>query len=124
MARDNLPGLVSNLIPNEINKFERKIRKGAAIAGKKITLFVSNEDKSDIIKIIKSLEHSVVLIDGITETGKHEIKKQEGGALLARLATSFVQPVVSSVVKGISGRGAKRPGRGYTNKKFYFRSIL
>ena len=30
---------------------------------------------NDIIKIIKSLEESNVLIDGITETEKHEIKK-------------------------------------------------
>ena len=38
---------------------------------------------------------------------KHEIKKQESGflgALLAPLATSLVQPVISAVVKGISGR--------------------
>ena len=32
---------------------------------------------NDIIKIVKSLEDSGVLIDGITETVKHEIKKQE-----------------------------------------------
>ena len=30
---------------------------------------------NDIIKIIKSLEDSSVLIDGVTETVKHEIKK-------------------------------------------------
>ena len=30
---------------------------------------------NDIIKIIKSLQDSNVLIDGITETVKHEIKK-------------------------------------------------
>ena len=33
---------------------------------------------NDIIKIIKSLEDSDVFIDGVTETVKHEIKKQEG----------------------------------------------
>ena len=33
---------------------------------------------NNIIKIIKSLEDSVVLIDGVTETLKHEIKKGEG----------------------------------------------
>ena len=62
---------------------------------------------NDIIKIIKSLEDSGVLI----ETVKHEIKKQESrflGALLARLAASLVQPVISSVVKGISRRGVRR----------------
>ena len=44
-------------------------------AGKGFTLFISNEDMNDIIKIIKSLEDSNVLIDGITETVKHETKK-------------------------------------------------
>ena len=46
---------------------------------------------NDIIKIIKSLEDSGVLIDGVTETVKDEIKKQQGGflgALLAPLAAS------------------------------------
>ena len=49
-----------------------------------------------------------MLIDGITETVKLAIKKQEGrflGALLAALAASLVQPVISSAVKGISRRG-------------------
>ena len=42
-------------------------------AGKWFTLFVSNEDVNYIIKTIKSLEDSNVLIDGITEIVKHEI---------------------------------------------------
>ena len=63
LARDNLFGLVSNLAPNSINKFERKI---AARAEKGITLFISNEDMNYIIKIIKSQDSSV-LIDGVTE---------------------------------------------------------
>ena len=56
----------------------------------------------DITKIIKSVKDSDVLIDGNTETVKHEIKKQEGGflgAVLAPLAASMVQTVISSVVK-------------------------
>ena len=66
---DNLPGLVSNLSLNTRNKFERKKRgKGAARAGKRFTLFISKED---INYIIKSLEDSETLIDGITETVKH-----------------------------------------------------
>ena len=73
----------------------------------------------DIIKIIKSLEDSGVLIDGVNETVKDEIKKQEDGflgVLLAPLAVSLVQPVISSAVKGISGRGVRRAGRGYMVK--------
>ena len=74
LARDNLPGLVSYLTSNVINKFERKISgKGAVRAGKGFTLFISDKDMNDIIKLIKSLEDSGLLIDGGTETVKHEI---------------------------------------------------
>ena len=65
LARDNLPRLVSNLTSNAINKFKKKI-KGAARAGKRFTLFILKEDMNDIIKILKSLENSNVLIYGIT----------------------------------------------------------
>ena len=80
-----------------------------------------NEHMNDIIKILKLLEDLDVLIHGVTETVKHEIKKQEGGflgALLAPLAASLVQPVIPSVLKGISGRGVRRTGREYMNKNF------
>ena len=73
---------------------------------------------NNIVKIIKSLEDSGVLIDGVTETVKDEIKKQEGGFYGALLTVSLVQPVSSSVVKGISWRGVRRAGRGYMNKNF------
>ena len=62
-----------------------------------------------------------VLIEGVTETVKDEIKKQEGGflaVLLAPSAASLLQQVISSVVKGISGRGSRRVGRGYMVKHF------
>ena len=105
LARDNLPGLVSNLASNAVNKFERKISgKGAVRGGKGYILFISNEDMNGLIKIIKSLEDSGVLIDGVSETVKHEKKKQGGrflGALLAPLVASLVRPVISSLVKDI-----------------------
>ena len=65
------------------------------------------------------MEDSGVLTDGVTETVKHEIKKQKGGflgALLEPLAPLLVQPVTFSLVKGISGRGVRRAGRGYIDK--------
>ena len=49
----------------------------------KVLNFFSNEGMNDIIKIIKSLEDSNVLIYGINETVKHEITKTKGGFLLA-----------------------------------------
>ena len=45
LVRDNLPGLVSNLTSNAINKFKRKVSgKGAVRTGKGFTLFTSNGD--------------------------------------------------------------------------------
>ena len=122
LARDNLPGLVSNLVSNAINKFERKISgKGAFRARKGITLFILNEDVNGIIKIMKLLEDSEALIDRVTETLKHEMKKQKGEfhrALLAPLFALLAQLVISSVIKGINGRGFRRSERGYTDKIF------
>ena len=67
---------MSNLASNATKKIERKIGgKGAVRAGKGFTLSILNEDMNDIIKIIKSLGYSNVLIDGITETVKSEMKK-------------------------------------------------
>ena len=45
-------------------------------------------------------------------------------AFLAPLATSLVQPVIFSKVKGISGRVVRRAGREYMDKEIYFCSIL
>ena len=75
LARDSLPGLVSHLISNALNKFERKVSgKGAVRAEKGFVLFILNEDMNDTVEIIKWLD-SHVLIDGVTETIKHEIKR-------------------------------------------------
>ena len=98
-----MPGLVinvaSNAALNAINRFERKISgTGAVRVGKGFILFISNEDVDDIIKIVNSLGNSGILIDRITKAVEHQMKKQEGGflgALLAPLAASVVQPVIS-----------------------------
>ena len=46
-----------------------------------IALIISNEEMEDIMKIVKSLEESELLIKGITETIKIEAKEQKGGFL-------------------------------------------
>ena len=82
-ARGNLHGLVSNLTASTIQEFDRKRSgKGGVKAGKGFTLFTSNEDIHDIVKIIEPLEDL-----------KREMKKQEGGflgTLLALLAALIV----------------------------------
>ena len=46
----------------------------------------------DLLKIVKSVEDSGILLDGITETVKNEVKEQKGGflsKLLGTLGASF-----------------------------------
>ena len=50
----------------------------------------------DIITIVKSLEESGLLVDGATETVKHEIKKQQGGLLDTMMA-----PMVASLIETV-----------------------
>ena len=45
----------------------KKSGKGAVRAGRGFTLFISNDDMNDFIKIIKLLEDSGVLTDGVTD---------------------------------------------------------
>ena len=87
LARENLPGLISNLASNAtlnvIDRFRRKIsEKRPVIAEKGFTLFILNEDINDIIRIIKPLEDSSVLIDGVTETVKDETKIKKADLLV------------------------------------------
>ena len=118
LDKDNLPGLVSNLASDTTNLVVKKAGKIAVREGKGSALVILNEDMNDIIKIIKSLEDSNVLIDGIPETVKHEIKNKKvvSSYFVSTLATSLAEPVISSVVKGISGRGVRRAGIGYMEK--------
>ena len=45
------------------------------------TLIISNEELDDIMKIVKSLEESYLLIKGVSETIKNEVKEQKVGFL-------------------------------------------
>ena len=45
------------------------------------TLTISNEEMNDILKIVKSLEESGLLIKGVSETIKNAGKDQKGGFL-------------------------------------------
>ena len=40
------------------------------------TLIISNDEIEDIIKIVKSLENSGLLLKGVTETVQNELKKK------------------------------------------------
>ena len=51
------------------------------------TFIISNDEMDDILKIIKSLEDSGVLLKGVSETIQHEAKEQRRGFLSMLLGT-------------------------------------
>ena len=63
------------------------INKKILGSGNHTTLIISNDDMQDLLKIVKSLEDSGILLDGITETVKNEVKEQKGGSLSMFLGT-------------------------------------
>ena len=76
------------------------------------TLIISNDEMDDILKIVKSLEDSGVLLKGVSETIQHEAKEQRGGflsMLLGTLGASLLSDVLS---KDLSGSGVIRAGEG------------
>ena len=71
----------------------------------------------DIIKIVKSLEDSGLLLKGVTETVQNEVKEQKGGflrMLLGTLGASLLGNILAG--KGINrtgkGQGINRAGEG------------
>ena len=76
LARNNIPWSINNLNWSAMNKFDRKTNgKRSVITGEGITLFICNKDINCIMKIINSLEHLGVIIDGVTVTVKHKKKE-------------------------------------------------
>ena len=66
----------------------------------------------DLIKIVKSLEDSGLLLKGITESVQNEIKEQKGGFLSMLLGTLGA----SLLGNLLTGKGASHAGKG-VNKK-------
>ena len=67
---------------------------------------ISNEEMSDIMKIVKSLEESGLLIKGVSETIKNESKEQKGGFLSMLLGT-LVASILGNLLtcKGVMTAG-------------------
>ena len=88
------------------------------------TLTISNNEMEDIIRIVKSLEDSGLLLKGVTETVKNEVKEQKGGflsMLLGTLGASLLGNILSGRGINKKSQGINRPGErivriGYGNK--------
>ena len=82
---------------------------------------------NDIIRTIKSLEDSGLLIDEVTEIVKHKIKKTRrwiSWSFISAFSHFYCAKSNFSCSKGISERGIRRAGRGYMDKNLKFCSIL
>ena len=64
----------------------------------------------DLLKIVKSLEDSGTLLNGINERVKNEVKEQNGGFLSMFLGTLGVSLLGDLLTKKLSGRGVIRAG--------------
>ena len=101
------------------------------IHGLGVKLIIEQEDMKDIMKIIKPLENSGILLKGVSKTIKNETKEQKGGflsMLLGTLGASLLGNLlrsgkgsVASRAKGESimraGDGIVRAGEGSESKK-------
>ena len=80
------------------------------------TLTISNEEMNDIMKIVKSLEESSLLIKGVTETIKNEAKEQRGrffGMLLGTLGASLLGNLLRGKGKIRVGECTIRAGQDF-----------
>ena len=71
----------------------------------------------DIIKIVKSLEDSGLLLEGVSETIQNEAKEQKGGflsMLLGTLGASLLGNILAGkgVIATSHERGANKAGEG------------
>ena len=99
------------------------INKKILESGNHKTLIISNDDMQDLLKIIKSLEDSCILLNGITETVKNEVKEQKGGFLAMPLGILGASLLCDLLTKKLSSRGVIRAGEGtiragYGSKRF------
>ena len=94
--------------------------------GEGIKLMIEDEDMNDIMKIIKALEKSGILLNGVGKTIENEVKEQKGGflsILLGMLGASLLGNLLTGG-KGImrAGEGIMRAGEGA--KKNPLKSLL
>ena len=93
-------------------------------SGHNTTLIISNDEMEDILKIVRSLEDSGVLLEGVSETLKNEAKEQKGGFRIMLLGT-LVESLLGSMLAGKRfirlGEGTARVGYrpSKRNQKIY-----
>ena len=82
----------------------------------------------DVLKIVKFLEDSGVLLKGVSETIQHEAKEQRGRFLSMLLGTLGASLLGDKLSKGLSGKGVIRAAEGairagYGSKRSSFKKF-
>ena len=103
---------------SKLNKFKTAIKNQTEVvlgihkkilgSGDATTLIISNDEINDIIKIVKSLEDSGLLLKGVNKTVQNEVKGQKGGFLSILLGTLGA----SLLGNLLTGKGIYRAGKG------------
>ena len=88
---------------------QKKIHGSGATKGVGVKLIIEQEDMNDIMKIIKALENSGILLKGVSKTIKNETKDQRGGFLSMLLGTLGAS-LLGNFLTG--GKGIVRAGEG------------
>ena len=91
------------------------IHKKILGSGNNTTLIISNKDMDDLIKIVKSLEDSGLLLKGVTESVQNEVKEQKGGflsMLLGTLGASLLGNLLTGKGVNKKGKWINRAGEG------------
>ena len=75
------------------------------------TLIISNDEMEDILKTVKSLEDSGLLLKGVSETIQNESKERKGGFLSMFLGTLGAS-LLGDMLFGKKDKGVIRAGEG------------
>ena len=102
---------------------QKKIHGSGATKGAGVKLIIEQEDMNDIMKIIKALENSGILLKGVSKAIKNETKEQKGGFLSMLLGTLGASLLGNLLTGGkgitIAGDGIVPAGSGSKkNPKF------
>ena len=88
---------------------QKKIHGSGVTKGAGVKLIIEQEDMKYIMKIIKALENSGILLKGVSKTIKNETKEQRGGFLSMLLGTLGAS-LLGNLLTG--GKGIMRAGDG------------
>ena len=110
-------GLTAAVSAADAGIHKKIMRSGNPSSSHNTVLIMSNDEIEDIIKIVKYLDDSGLLIKGVIETVENEVKEQKGGffsMLLGTLGASLLGNLLAR--KGIyrAGKGKEiyRAGKG------------